>query len=166
MAKGVKVDNQIIANVIASYALTNSYNKTAKETGVCANTVKKIILKQKSENSENFAKVCELKKEEFQDKANRIINKAMILLERKYDTALNNQNEIEEMINIVFNSNDKKDKLSHKEKLEIVKRLARLELNSLSEITTSVGTLFDKMRLAKGEPTANNEFNVKIEVVK
>ena len=35
-----------------------------------------------------------------------------------------------------------------KEKLDIAKKISKLEINSLSEITTSLGTLYDKMRLA------------------
>ena len=46
MARGVKTDNKKIAEIITSYALTNSYNKTAKECKVSANTVKNIITYQ------------------------------------------------------------------------------------------------------------------------
>ena len=41
-------------------------------------------------------------------------------------------------------------------------KISKLEINSLSEITTSLGTLYDKMRLASGEST-NNE-TIKVEM--
>lgn len=162
MARGVKADNQLIANVMASYALTNSYNATAKQLKISDSTVKKIIM----EHQEEFGKVQEQKKEEFADKANEIIDKAMILLKRRFDTALNNQDQIEKMIQMVFDAEEPEgeEKLTRKEKLDIVKRLSRLELNNLSEITTSLGTLFDKMRISRGETTDNNKVEVTIKV--
>lgn len=165
MSKGAKIDNKKIAEIITSYALTNNYSKTALETGVCANTVKNIINKQKSENPEEYAKICEEKKEEFSTRANRIVYKALELLERRFDTALDNQNQIEGMINMIFKHNDPDDQMTHKEKVDIIKKLSRLELNSLSEITTSMGTLIDKSRLISGESTENNKFEVNIKVV-
>lgn len=86
MARGVKIDNKKIAEVVTSYALTNSYNKTAKEVGgVCASSVKNIILKQKKENNDEFVKVCEQKKETFIEQADRIIDKAMKKLDKVLD---------------------------------------------------------------------------------
>ena len=85
MARGVKTDNKKVAEIITSYTLTNSYNKTAKEVGVSANTVKNIINKQKKENPEKFAKICEEKKDKFVEKADKIINKAMDKLEKEID---------------------------------------------------------------------------------
>ena len=122
MARGVKIDNKKIQEVIASYALTNSYNATAKECGVSANSVKNIINKQKTENSEEFAKVCKEKKEEFVEYADRLIDKAM----SKLDKAL-----------------DRDD----------------IPVNNL---TTVIGTLYDKRALAKGEMTSNTSIFIKM----
>lgn len=122
MARGVKIDNKKIAEIVASYALTNNYNQTAKETGVCANSVKNIINKQKTENADEFAKVCEEKKEEFVEYADRLINKAMA----KLDKALNRED---------------------------------IPVNNL---TTVIGTLYDKRALAKGEMTSNTSISIKM----
>ena len=163
MARGVKIDNQKIQEIIASYALTNSYNATAKECGVSANSVKNIINKQKAENSEEFAKVCEEKKELFSERANRIINKSLALIENRIDTAKRNQEELEEIIQIVCEQ-DKKE-LNDTQKRAIINKISKMQLNSLSELTTALGTLYDKMRLATGESTENNKFEVEIKVV-
>ena len=156
-----KKDNKKVAQVVSSYALTNSYNKTAKETGISDKTVKKIV--------ENNPKLYEDKKRKFYDEADSIIYKALDLLKRRFDTALNNQDEIEELINMVFSSPEKDENnkkiLSPKEKLEIAKKLSRLELNSLSEITTAIGTLYDKKRLEEGKSTGNQTFEVNIKVI-
>ncbi len=163
MARGTKIDNKKIAEVVASYALTNNYSKTAKETGVCANSVKNIIAKQKSENAEKFEKVCEEKKELFSTRANRIINKSLDLIEERIDTARENQLELEEIIQMVWEQ-DKKE-LNETQKKSIINKISKMQLNSLSELTTAMGTLYDKMRLATGESTENNKFEVNIKVV-
>ena len=163
MARGVKTDEKKIQEIIASYLLTKSYNATAKELGVSANTVKNVINKQKEENPEEYAKVCEQKKEEFSTQANKIINKALELLNRRYDKALKNEDELEELIDIVLSADEKEEDITYKEKLAIARKIGRIELNGLSEITTSMGTLYDKMRLANGESTSNTSVNVSYE---
>ena len=118
MARGVKIDNQKIQEVMASYALTNSYNATAKECGVSDKSVKKII----NEHSEEFSKISEQKKEEFIEYADRLINKAMT----KLDKALERDD---------------------------------IPVNNL---TTVIGTLYDKRALAKGEMTSNTSISIKM----
>ena len=118
MARGVKIDNQKIQEVMASYALTNSYNATAKECGVSDKSVKKII----NEHSEEFSKISEQKKEEFVEYADKLINKAM----NKLDKALERDD---------------------------------IPVNNL---TTVIGTLYDKRALAKGEMTSNTSISIKM----
>lgn len=161
MARGVKTDEKKIQEIIASYLLTKSYNATAKELGVSANTVKNVINKQKEENPEEYAKVCEQKKEEFSTQANKIINKALELLDRRMDMALENEDVLDELIYEAMYADDKE--IKYQEKQAIAKRIGKLQLNSLSEITTSMGTLYDKMRLANGESTSNTTVNLTYE---
>ncbi|MDV3426945.1 MAG: hypothetical protein LIR50_07130 [Bacillota bacterium] len=162
MARGEKIDNKKIAEVITSYALTNNYNATARQCNVAANTVKNIINKQKKENPEEYAKVCEEKKELFQDKANKIIDKQLELLDRRVNTALDNEDTLDEIIAMVWEQ-DKKE-LNETQKKTIVNKIYKMQLNSLSEITTSMGTLYDKMRLANGESTNNDKYEIEIKV--
>lgn len=157
MARGKKIDNKKIAEIVTSYALTNSYNATAKQCNVAANTVKNVINKQKKENPEEYAKVCEEKKELFQDKANKIIEKQLELLERRVNNALDNEDVLDEIIAMVWEQ-DKKE-LNETQKKTIVNKISKMQLNSLSEITTSLGTLYDKMRLANGESTGKVEIS-------
>ena len=118
MPRGVKIDNQKIQEVMASYALTNSYNATAKECCVSDKSVKKII----NEHSEEFSKISEQKKEEFVEYADKLINKAM----NKLDKALERDD---------------------------------IPVNNL---TTVIGTLYDKRALAKGEMTSNTSISIKM----
>ena len=158
MPRGKKTDAQMVANIMTSYALTNSYNATAKEFGISDTTVKTVI----ENNKEEFGKIKEQKKEEFAKRADKIIDKALELLDRRYNKALKNEDELEELIDIIMSADEKEEDITYKEKVAIAKKIGRIELNGLSEITTSMGTLYDKMRLAKGESTNNDSITIKM----
>ncbi len=106
------IDAKTKAEVVASYALTNSYNKTSKEFNISDKTVKKIV----NENPNLY----EQKKDEFVDKASKIIDKAL----------------------------DKLEKELNKEDIPV------------NQLTTVIGTLYDKRALAKGESTNNNSITI------
>lgn len=162
MAKGKKTNPEDITKILTSYAITNSYSETSKQLNIPYSTVKDIV--DKNKDTEEFVKLREEKKELFSTRANSIIDKALDLLDRRYTTALKNQKVLEELLLEVIATDD--EEISNQEKKAIIRKINKLEINSLSEITTSMGTLFDKMRLATGETTENNEFNVNIKVVK
>lgn len=123
MPRGKQINNQLRASVINSYILTNNYKDTADKLGVSPNTVKKIILDEKDHNADNFAKLCNKKKEKFSKRADKVIDKALDRLEKE----LENQESI-----------------------------------PINNLTTVIGTLFDKKRLADGETTQNNSITIKM----
>lgn len=122
MAKGKKTDNETIYKVMLSYITTNNYSETARQLDMPESTVRKII--DDNKNKKEFAKLCEEKKDEFIEKADRIINKALERLENSLD--------------------NKKESIP---------------VNNLS---TVIGTLYDKRALAKGEPTSNEKLTINI----
>lgn len=160
MAKGQKSDNLTIYKVMLSYCITRNYSETARNLDMPESTVRKIVSDNK--DKEEFARLCEEKRDEFVEKADKIINKATNLLERRLDTALESQDEIEEMIQEIWNADNEEIKGSQKKAL--VSKLSRLQLNGLSEITTAIGTMYDKRALAKGEPTSNEKLTINIEL--
>ena len=125
MAKGKKTDNETIYKIMVSMFSTNNFNETSRQLKVPVKTVEKIYKENK--DKEEFTKLCMQKKEEFTDKASRLIDKALKRLEEAID--------------------NKEDKIP---------------VNNLS---TVIGTLYDKRALAKGESTVNNKFEVDIKVV-
>jgi hypothetical protein len=125
MAKGKKTDNETIYKIMISMFSTNNFSETGRQLGIATTTVEKIYKDNK--DKPEFVKLCNEKKEEFTDKANRLIDKALKRLEEALD--------------------NKEDKIP---------------VNNLS---TVIGTLYDKRALAKGESTANNKFEVDIKVV-
>lgn len=159
MAKGKKTDNETIYKIMISMFSTNNFAETAKQLNVPATTVEKIYKQNK--DKDEFVELCAIKKDEFIETASRIINKATTLLERRLNTALENQDELDEIIDQVWQM-DKTD-YNETQKKSIVKKISRMQLNSLSEITTALGTIYDKRNLAEGKATVNTDINIKMD---
>lgn len=114
MPSGVKTPTKKKVEVIKSYVQTDSFNATAKETGVNPKTCKKIV----EENPKEYID----EKEKFIATTTRLINKAL----------------------------DKLDEGLDREDIPI------------NNITTAIGTLYDKRALAKGESTTNNSITIQM----
>lgn len=157
MPRGKKTDNKTIYKVLLSYATTNNTRETARQLNLAQTTVSKIIKENK--DKPEFVKICSQKKVEFVEKANKIIDKATDLLDKRLTLALQNEDEIETLIDTVMNVKD--EDMKTKEKLEIAKKLSKIQLNSLNEISTTLGVIYDKKALASGENTSNVGINTK-----
>ena len=125
MARGKQIDNETIYKIMLSVFSTNNYSETARQLNIPVKTVEEIY--KRNIEKEEFTKLRNEKKEEFVEKADRIINKALNRLEQSLDDEKNS-----------------------------------IPVNNLS---TVIGTLYDKRALAKGESTANSKFEVEIKVV-
>lgn len=125
MAKGKTTDNETVYKIMLSYFVTNNFSETARQLNIPITTVENIYKKNK--DKPEFVKLCNEKKDEFSEKATRLINKALDRLEEVLD--------------------DKNEKIP---------------INNLS---TTIGTLYDKRALSKGESTGNTKFTVDIKVI-
>lgn len=125
MPRGKKRSIEDIYKVMVGYASNKNVNDLARSLNMPESTCRKIILD--NQEKPEFVKLCEKKEEEFADKATRIIDKALMRLEKELD-------------------NEEKD----------------IPINNL---TTAIGTLYDKRALAKGESTENSKFEVSIKVI-
>jgi len=123
MARGKKTDNETIYKVMISVFGTNNFSETARQLNMPESTVEKIYKDNK--DKDEFVKLCAEKKEEFVEKADRIINKALNRLEQSLDDEKNS-----------------------------------IPVNNLS---TVIGTLYDKRALAKGESTSNTGITIKMD---
>ena len=161
MPKGKKTNKETIYKVMLSYITTGNYSETARQLDMPESTIRKIV--DDNKNKEEFAKLCEEKRNEFIAEADKIINKATKLLNKRLDIALENQDELEEIISDVYNTDNKE--ISEQQKKSMVKKIAKLQINGLSEITTAIGTMYDKRALAKGEPTSNEFSEIRVNIV-
>lgn len=161
MPRGQKTDKLTIYKVMLSYITTRNYSETARQLNMPESTVEKIVKTNK--DKDEFVKLCEEKRNEFVAEADKIIYKATKLLNRRLDTALESQDELDEMINDIYSAD--KEEINEQQKKSIAKKIAKLQVNGLSEITTAIGTMYDKRALAKGEPTSNESLTIKVDVI-
>lgn len=122
MPKGKQTPPEVVYQVLTSWATTNNYSETARDLNMAESTVRKIVADNK--DKPEFATLCEEKKEEFADKATRIIDKALNRLEQAIENT-------EEYIPV-------------------------------NQLTTAIGTLYDKRALAKGESTNNTKVIIEL----
>ena len=83
MARGKKTSPEVIYQVMTSWAVTNNYNETAKDLNMAVSSVKKIV--QDNKDKDEFAKLCTEKREEFSDKASKLIDMLLERLESELD---------------------------------------------------------------------------------
>ena len=131
MAKGKRLSNEEIYNIMASFAATNNLKETSRVLGVPLSTVGKIVNDNK--DKPEYVELWNKKKGEFAEKASVLIDKYLELALRKVDTLLTDD-----------------------------EQLAKLKPG---DITTALGTLYDKRALAKGESTQNENIEVNIKIV-
>jgi transcriptional regulator len=141
----------------------DNLTETSKELKIPITTVSTIYKRNK--DKKEFVSLRKKQERNFVEKADSIINKATDLLERRLNVALENQNELEELIDAIYDATDEEgNKLKYKEREDLIKKITRLQLNNLPELTTAIGTLYDKRALSLGDPTVNNNVTINIEL--
>ena len=149
--RGKKTDNATIYKIMVNCFITNNCSETARQLGIPENTVNKIFNENK--NKEEFKKLWEIKSDEFVEKADRIINKAINILDRRLTVAEENQDELDELIDKIWDIDI--DDLSYKEQEKLINKIKDLQINKLSELSTVIGTMTDKKRLVQNKSTEN-----------
>lgn len=105
-------------------------------------------------NTEELDRIRQQKKEEFVAKANDIIKKGLSLLDKRLTRALEEEESLDELICELVKKNNENE-LSTAEIKEIANKLKEMKVQRVSEITTAIGTLYDKQALAQGDATQN-----------
>ena len=152
--RGKKLTDQEIYDIMTSYAVTSNLNETARELGIAVSTVKGVV--DKNINKEEFEKLRIQKKEEFADKASRIIDKGLELIDRRLTQALECQDKLDKLIDEIDSTSD--EEMSYKDKVSAINLIREAQLQKIKDVTTAVGTLYDKRALARGETTQNIDF--------
>jgi|LSQX01.2.fsa_nt_gb DNA-binding transcriptional MerR regulator len=111
---------------------------------------------KKELNSEELERIRKEKKEEFVAKANDIIKKGLSLLDKRITRALEEEESIDELIvQLVKKAKKGEEELNISDIKEIANKLKEMKVQRVSEITTAIGTLYDKQALAIGDATQN-----------
>lgn len=148
----------MIYKIVASYAVTGNYKQTSRELGVSVSTVKKIVDEHIDEPE--FEKLCNETKESFSESASKLIDKGLNLLNRRFDRALEHEEELDAMIDEIAGTSTLV--LTQAEKTALISKLKALQLQDVKAITTAIGTLFDKRALADGSSTENVSVSIKM----
>ncbi len=75
MARGKKTSPEVIYQIMASWAITNNYNQTARDLGMAYATVKDIV--ERNKDKPEFVKLQDEKKASFVEKADEVIDLAL-----------------------------------------------------------------------------------------
>ena len=158
MARGKKLKPQQVYDIMSSWAVTGNFAETSRELGYAVSTVEVIVKKNK--DKEEFIELVKQKRADFSARADKIIDKGLRLLDRQLSRAIDREDEIDELIDEVYNADE--DVLSDRDKDETARRLSRLKLEDIKALTTAIGTLYDKKALSDGKATSNTEVTFKL----
>lgn len=153
MARGKKTSPEVIYKIMTSWTITNNYKETSRELNLPVTTVKSVV--DNNKDKPEFVKLRNEKMSEFSQKASEIIQKGLTLLDKRFDRALSFEDDLDILIDEIFNTD--KDELSQDEKNRLVNKIRALQLQDIKAVTTAIGTLFDKKALSDGQPTERTE---------
>lgn len=154
MARGKKATPATIYKVMISWIATRNYNETARNLGMAVSSVKDIV--DNNKDKDEFVNLRIQKENEFADQATEIINKGLVLLSRRMNRAVEHEEELDDLIDEIWDLDE--DEMSYKEKDKLVTKIKMLQLQNIKDITTAIGTLYDKRALSRGESTQNVDF--------
>ena len=153
MARGQKTSPEVVYQVMTSWLFTHNYSQTAREVGLPISTVTDIV--NKHQDDEEFVKLRDEKTKEFADKASIIIDKGLLLLNRRLNRAIEEEETLDDLIDEIYSTDD--EDMSQQAKTAAVNKIKHMQLQNLKDITTAIGTLYDKRALSKGESTENTK---------
>jgi DNA-binding transcriptional MerR regulator len=141
-----------------------NYNmrETSRELGVPLTTVKEIV--DKNKNAEEFEELRTQTEKAFAQKTTEIIEKGLILLNKRLNRAIEHEDDLDELIEEIWDIDD--DEMSYKEKDKLVNKIKTLQLQNIKDITTAIGTLYDKRALSRGDMTQNIGFATNLDINK
>ena len=161
MPKGKQTPPEVVYQVLTSWATTNNYSETARDLNLPESTVRKIVADNK--DKPEFATLCDEKKKDFADKATAIIDKGLKILDMRLSTALDKQYALDRLIDEIDSADE--EEIPYKQKMRAISLIEEAQIQKIKDISTMVGTLYDKRALARGESTQNVDFATNPETV-
>jgi len=140
----------------ALYASSGNLTQVHEQTGIPISTIKTWI--DNEDKSTEIAKLRNEKKAEFAEACWKPITIGVELIEREMLTARDKQAELEQLIDMINDS----DEMSYKAKQDAIKNISRIARPDMRELTTAIGTLYDKQALAVGDSTANESIKIEL----
>jgi transposase-like protein len=155
MARGKKYSDEVREAAMAELATNNNMTNVAVELGIPKTTL--ATWKKEAESDENFVQLRTKKKEEFVRNAWRTIEDALTLGARRVKRALEHEAELDKLIDAIDDDGD----IDAKDKIALIQKVHALQLQGIRDISTYIGTIYDKQALAAGEATGRQELTGK-----
>lgn len=146
---------------IRLYAFCGSSTEVEKETGINASTVRNWINNLKPSEKEIYEAAKKEASEKFGERADSIIQKGLTLIEKQFNRALEKEIEIDDIINELCDDTN----LDEMSKFKLIKGLTELKCINFKDVSTVIGTLYDKKALFEGKSTQNQSFEITVNVV-
>lgn len=160
--RGKKTAPGVIYQVMALWFTNYNMRETARLLDLPLSTVKGIV--DENKNAETFAELRTQKQKEFSDKATEVIEKGLLLLNRRLERAIEEEETLDELIDDIEDIDDKE--MSYQTKQATINKIRSMQLHNLKDLTTAIGTLYDKRALSQGELTQNVGFATNFDIDK
>ena len=177
--RGQKYNDDIKEKVFALLAVNNNPQYVADKLGLPYTTVKtweKKFLSQgktgkKEDNATNsdtinLVELRNKKKQEFVDKAWKLIEDSVAVAQKRITRAKDFEDNIDVVANAIKANAGKieeKTGLGWFDLLNLIKELQSIKNPKMSELSTLIGTMYDKQALANDEPTEISATKLKLE---
>lgn len=162
MARGKKTAPEVVYQVMALWFTNYNMRETARTLNMPLSTVKEIV--DKNKNAEEFEELRTQTEKAFAQKTTEIIEKGLILLNKRLNRAIEHEEDLDDLIEEIWDIDD--DEMSYKEKDKLVNKIKTLQLQNIKDITTAIGTLYDKRALSRGDMTQNIGFATNLDINK
>jgi hypothetical protein len=130
--------------------------------GIPLTTVKEVV--DRNKNAEEFEQLRTQTEQAFAQKTTEIIEKGLILLNKRLNRAIEHEEDLDDLIDEIYDIDE--DEMSYKDKEKLTNKIKTLQLQNIKDITTAIGTLYDKRALSRGEMTQNLGFATNLPIDK
>lgn len=148
MAQGSKYTDEQKEQALAMLT-TMSFKAVSESLKIPENTLRDWEKNAEKTNPE-FVELRNEKKKQFVENAWTIIEKANRLIEKKLDRALSAADDIEEIMEKARNN----DNLEKDDIVALTKNINKLGIENIGQVSTVIGTLYDKQALINKEATS------------
>ena len=146
MAKGIQPDDNTKEKVKALLAAGKAKNQVAKEVGISWATVDKIS-KEEPDELENLR---EQKRIQFIDRLWNSMDEALKLADKRIALAIDANQKLDELSDAVGDA-----EIDPKKAMELQRAIESISSVPLGQISTFIGTIYDKHALMTGGKTAD-----------
>ena len=159
MAQGSKYTDEQKEQALAMLT-TMSFKAVSKSLKIPERTLRDWKDTEEKINPE-FAELRNEKKRQFVESSWRIIEKANKLIEKKIDIALSAEEDIDKIMKKARGN----ESLDKDDIVALTKNINKLNIENIGQVSTVIGTLYDKQALINKEATVNHGADASLEQV-